>query len=92
MDLCEFEARLVYRASSRTARATQGNHIMKGKKKPQNKSSKSKRKDVFRSLGMGRTDPHLPAFLDNAVSSVWSFYLVITPEEKWSLLADDIDH
>ena len=31
MDLCEFEAILVYRASSRTARATQRNPVLKVK-------------------------------------------------------------
>ena len=33
MDLCEFEASLVYRASSRTAMATQRNPVKKKKKK-----------------------------------------------------------
>ena len=31
-DLCEFETSLVYRASSRTARATQRNPVLKTKK------------------------------------------------------------
>ena len=31
-DLCEFKASLVYRASSRTARATQRNPVLKKKK------------------------------------------------------------
>ena len=36
----EFESRLVYRASSRTARATQGNPLLKNKnKKPGNKQN-----------------------------------------------------
>jgi hypothetical protein len=33
VDLCEFKASLVYRASSRTARATQRNPVSKKKKK-----------------------------------------------------------
>ena len=32
-DLCEFEASLVYRGSSRTARATQRNPVLKNKQK-----------------------------------------------------------
>ena len=42
MDLCEFEASLVYRSSSRTARATLRNLILKRKKKEQNKKQKKK--------------------------------------------------
>jgi hypothetical protein len=30
-DICEFEASLIYRASSGTARATQRNHVLKNK-------------------------------------------------------------
>ena len=41
-DLCEFEASLVYRSSSRTARATLRNLILKRKKKEQNKKQKKK--------------------------------------------------
>jgi len=36
-DLCEFEASWVYRVSSRTARATQRNCILKKKKNPNNR-------------------------------------------------------
>ena len=49
-DLCEFEACLVYRVSSRTARATQRNPVSKKptlppkKKKKKNKSKKKKKK------------------------------------------------
>ena len=32
VDLCEFEASLVYKSSSRTARATQGNSVSEKKK------------------------------------------------------------
>jgi hypothetical protein len=38
MDLCEFEASLVYKASSRTARAMQTNLASKQNKTKQNKS------------------------------------------------------
>ena len=38
MDFCEFEASLVYRVSSRTARATQRNPVLKGKKNNQNQT------------------------------------------------------
>ena len=38
--ICESEASLVYRANSRTARATQGNPLLKNKnKKPGNKQN-----------------------------------------------------
>ena len=33
VDLCEFEASLVYKSSSRTARATQGNSVSEKKKR-----------------------------------------------------------
>ena len=44
MDLCEFKANLVYRASSRTARATQGNPVLKSQKRKQqtNKTTKAR--------------------------------------------------
>ena len=46
MDLCELEASLVYKASSRTARAvTQRNPVSKSKKR--NKKGKGKRKKSF---------------------------------------------
>jgi hypothetical protein len=41
-DLCEFEASLVYRVSSRTGRATQRNPVCKNKNKNQNNSSNNK--------------------------------------------------
>ena len=41
VDLCEFEASLVYRVSSRTARATQRNPVSKTKtNQPTNKTNK----------------------------------------------------
>jgi hypothetical protein len=43
-DLCEFKANLVYRASSRTARAIQRNPVSK-KQKTQNKTKKQKTKN-----------------------------------------------
>jgi hypothetical protein len=43
MDLCEFEVSLFYRASSRTARATQKNPVLK-QTKPNQKENKSKSK------------------------------------------------
>jgi hypothetical protein len=43
MDLCEFEASLVYRVSSRTARATWRNPVLKNK----NKKQTNKHKAVF---------------------------------------------
>jgi hypothetical protein len=42
--ISEFEASLVYRASSRTARATQRNPISKKKNKNKNKNKKQKQK------------------------------------------------
>jgi hypothetical protein len=41
MDLCEFEASLVYRVSSRTARAIQRNPVSKKKKKKKGKNQLS---------------------------------------------------
>jgi hypothetical protein len=38
VDLCEFEASVVYRASSRTARATQRKPVLKNQKPTQNKN------------------------------------------------------
>jgi hypothetical protein len=38
-DLCEFEASLVYRASSRTARATQRNPVSTNQNKTQNQKN-----------------------------------------------------
>ena len=43
MDLCEFEASLVYRVSSRTAGATQRNPVLETK---QNKKTKAAEKPV----------------------------------------------
>jgi hypothetical protein len=41
--LSEFEASLVYRVSSRTARATQRNPVLKAKPKPKTKTKEKKR-------------------------------------------------
>jgi hypothetical protein len=43
-DLCEFQASLVYRMSSRTARATQRNPVWKTKQTNKQKIKKKKRK------------------------------------------------
>ena len=48
MDLCEFEANLVYRVSSRTDRATQRNPVSEINKQKQNK--KEGKNDSIRSL------------------------------------------
>jgi capsid protein len=48
VDLCEFEASLVYRVSSRTARATQRNPVLKNKTK-QKKERKQRKKQSKRS-------------------------------------------
>ena len=45
MDLCKSEASLVYRVSSRTARATQRNPVLKNQKKKKNKNKKTKKKE-----------------------------------------------
>jgi hypothetical protein len=42
--ISEFEARLVYRVSSRTARTTQRNPVSKNKNKNKNKKTKTKTK------------------------------------------------
>jgi hypothetical protein len=42
VDLCEFETSLLYRASSRTARATQRNPVSKQKPKPKPKTKQTK--------------------------------------------------
>ena len=42
-DLCEFKASLVYRMSSRTARATQRNPVLKNQKKFLNLKKKNKK-------------------------------------------------
>ena len=44
MDLCEFEASQVYRASSSTAKATQRNPVSKGKERKH--KEKKKKKDL----------------------------------------------
>jgi hypothetical protein len=43
-ELCEFKASLVYRASSRTAKAPQRNPVSKQNKTKQNKTKKNKTK------------------------------------------------
>ena len=48
MDLCEFEARLIYRVSSRTAMATQRNSVMtkmKGRKEGKEKIKEEKKEE-----------------------------------------------
>ena len=45
MDLCEFEASLVYRVISRTARATQENLSQEMKKQKQNKTCKQEARE-----------------------------------------------
>jgi hypothetical protein len=42
--ISEFEASLIYRVSSRTARATQGNPVSKNKNKNKTKQNKKKKK------------------------------------------------
>jgi hypothetical protein len=44
VDLCEFEASLVYRVSSRTARATQRNPVSENKNKNKNETKQNKTK------------------------------------------------
>jgi hypothetical protein len=51
--ISEFEASLVYRVSSRTARATQRNPVSKNKTK-QNKQTKNKNKKVWMSIRINR--------------------------------------
>jgi hypothetical protein len=43
VDLCESEASLAYRVSSRTVRATQGNHVLK-----QNKENNKERNKLYK--------------------------------------------
>ena len=50
VDVCEFEASLVYRVSSRTARATERNPVLKKKTKPNQNKTKIK---MFHSAGHG---------------------------------------
>jgi hypothetical protein len=45
--ISEFEARLVYKVSSRTARATQRNPVLKNKNKNKNKQTKRKRYEFY---------------------------------------------
>jgi hypothetical protein len=45
--ISEFEASLVYRVSSRTARATQRNPVLKNEKKKKKKERKNERKCVI---------------------------------------------
>jgi hypothetical protein len=45
--ISEFEASLVYRVSSRTARATQRNPVSKKKKKKRKKKEKKKKSSLF---------------------------------------------
>jgi hypothetical protein len=46
VDFCEFKASLVYRMSSRTARALQRNPVLKNKTK-QNKTKKKKKEKII---------------------------------------------
>jgi hypothetical protein len=46
--ISDFEASLVYRVSSRTARATQKNTVLKNKQTKTNKQTKKKRKEEKR--------------------------------------------
>jgi hypothetical protein len=45
VDLCEFEASLVYKGSSRTVRATQRNPVSKGKQKQKQKKKMPRRQE-----------------------------------------------
>jgi hypothetical protein len=59
------EASLVYRVSSRTARATQRNPVSKKQNKTKQKKKKKKKKSWFQSpamrkIGFGDTNPILP--------------------------------
>ena len=51
VDLCEFEAGLIYRTSSRTARATERNLVLKNKKQNKTSQSSCKAHDFCYSLG-----------------------------------------
>jgi hypothetical protein len=44
VDFCEFEASLVYKVSSRTARATQRNPVSKNQKKKKKRKKRKKKK------------------------------------------------
>jgi hypothetical protein len=61
--ICEFEASLVHRASSRIARATQRNPILKNENKQTNKQTKRKKKVLWRcNLGEHLSDLPLSTF------------------------------
>jgi hypothetical protein len=51
--ISEFEASLVYRVSSRTARATQRNPVSK-KQKTKNKKQKQKKKNIKQTKNLGK--------------------------------------
>jgi hypothetical protein len=58
-DLFEFQANLVYRASSRTARAAQRNHPKQNKtKNKKQKKKKKKERKIFRSLKIIKQAKH----------------------------------
>jgi hypothetical protein len=60
--ISEFEASLVYRVSSRTARATQRNPVWEKNKNKRNNNNKKMFQDEFREepIANGDTLPHIP--------------------------------
>jgi hypothetical protein len=75
-DLCEFEASLVYRASSKTVRATQRNPVTKKNEKSKNKQTRKKEKK--RKEGAGEMAQWLRALtaFPEVLSSIPSNHIV----------------
>jgi hypothetical protein len=73
----EFEASLVYRVSSRTARATQRNPVSKKKEKKKRKKNKKhkKRKKMF-NKGLWQSDTMI-------FTNTISYFFCITVSSKW---------
>jgi hypothetical protein len=72
--ISEFKASLVYRVSSRTARATQRNPVSKNKKRKEKKRKEKKRKEKEKKKGPCRLLPPSGKFLEGGTSEVDSCY------------------
>jgi hypothetical protein len=71
--ISEFEASLVYRVSSRTARATQRNPVLKNKKQKQNKTKRMKKKKKRKKKKKPTKTPQNP-FISKGIGD--SFYFL----------------
>jgi hypothetical protein len=68
--ISEFEASLVYKVSSRTARAIQRNPVLKNKKQIKNKTKQNKTKQNKTEISFLVTDFHSPPHFPRVVISM----------------------